>query len=53
MGGKNVCVRSYYAGWSSFISNRLFDNEGLSMNMPARTRKMVNYASEGQYQGKS
>ena len=24
----------------------------LSMNMPVRTRKMVNYASEGQTQGK-
>ena len=48
---KPVCIVKVLAGISAPATDHS-TMRSLSMSMPVRTRKMVNYACEGQTQGK-
>ena len=51
MGVKPSCVMKVTAGIFAPATDRSIER-GLSMSISVRTRKMVNYACEGQTQGK-
>ena len=48
---KPMCAVKVLAGKFALATDHSI-TRSLSMSMPVRTRKMVNYASEGQTQGK-
>ena|GEM_PF-3264752 len=50
-GGKPACAMKVTAGISAPATDRSIERS-LSMSICVRTRKMVNYACEGQSQGK-